>query len=255
MVVSLAFQEWIEGGAIGLLIILNAVSETLMTLSASSALQALASISGSEAKVIRAGQEQIIPLAEIVVGDLILISQGQVIPADIKLTEARDLRVNEALLTGESADMEKRVNDLEPVDEEDEGKEAESKSSGMVFHSTSAVSGSGRGLVVAVGMKTQMGKIAESLAEEESRGKKKTPLEVALDRLGGFIGIFVVIILVVIVVAAILTRVQGPGTPGTEARRYNSDSRSGFRCLCYAGESSGSCHIVLLDRMPNAASE
>lgn len=213
MIVSFAFKEWIEGSVIALLIILNAISETLMTLSASSALQSLASISAAEAVVIRAGIPSIVNVEDIVVGDLIEIQQGKLISADVKLTEASDLRVNESLLTGESNDISKRVNDLEPVDEEDEGEDADLKSSGMVFHSTSAVSGRGRGIVVAVGMKTQMGQIAESLAEEGKSGKKRTPLEMALDRLGGLIGIFVIVILTVIILAAIFTNYKDPSHP------------------------------------------
>eukprot|EP01054_Gregarina_sp_Poly1_P004679 Gregarina_sp_Poly_1__4678@NODE_249_length_10714_cov_159_244576_g218_i0_p2_GENE_NODE_249_length_10714_cov_159_244576_g218_i0NODE_249_length_10714_cov_159_244576_g218_i0_p2_ORF_typecomplete_len1091_score184_55E1E2_ATPase/PF00122_20/6_1e03E1E2_ATPase/PF00122_20/1_1e46Hydrolase/PF00702_26/1_3e43Cation_ATPase_C/PF00689_21/9_9e02Cation_ATPase_C/PF00689_21/2_5e11Hydrolase_3/PF08282_12/6_8e03Hydrolase_3/PF08282_12/2_1e10Cation_ATPase_N/PF00690_26/5_4e10Cation_ATPase/PF13246_6/7_6e09HAD/PF12710_7/5_4e06T len=202
---TLAFKEWPSAIAIGVLVTASSVSSTLMEVSAAKALEALAKLSSPHCEVIRSDERLEIDTADLVVGDLVILQAGDSVPADIRLTEISDLKVNESLLTGEAHDVSKTVDIIRgnpgPFPQN------------LVFSSTTIVNGNGKGIVYAVGMNTQVGLIAEKLAQETAKGVKKTPLEVALDRLGGLIGIAVIIILVIILVVAWLTKYQDPSRP------------------------------------------
>lgn len=204
-ILTLCFKEWTSSIAIGILVLASSISSTLMEMSAAKALEALAQLSSPHCDAIRDGVRMEIESDELVVGDLVVLSSGDSLPADLRFVEVSDLKVNEALLTGESKDISKTAESIEgnpgPFPQN------------LGFSSTTVVSGNGKGIVYAVGLNTQVGLIAEKLAEETNKGVKKTPLEVALDRLGGLIGIFVIIILIIILVVAWLTHYTDPSRP------------------------------------------
>lgn len=204
MVASFVFHEWTEGGAVLILILLNGVSSAVMSLQAANALEALATLSTPHCSVVRQGEERILNVTEVVVGDLVMVKSGETIPADLRLVTSSDLMANESLLTGESEDVHKEAEMDSCLDD---------PGAALLFHSTVVTAGSGRGIVIAVGMQSQIGQIAKSLVKEASKGGKKTPLESALEKLGGTIGIFVVVILIIIIVAAILTNYKDPSRP------------------------------------------
>ncbi len=143
------------------------------------AMEALKRMAAPQARVIRDGQEMTIAACELVPGDIVLLSTGDRVPADMRLVEAVNLRTDEAPLTGESTPVDKKV---EPVD----GEVAVGDRANMAFMGTVVVYGRGKGVVTATGMATEFGKIARLLGEVE---KERTPLQINLDRLGKYIGV------------------------------------------------------------------
>ncbi len=142
------------------------------------AMEALKRMAAPVARVIRGGQEMVVPARELVPGDIVLLSTGDKVPADMRLVQAVNLRTEEAPLTGESTPVEKTVEPLE-------GKVPLGDRANMAFMGTVVVYGRGVGVVTATGMSTEFGKIAALLEAVE---KERTPLQVNLDRLGKLIG-------------------------------------------------------------------
>eukprot|EP01071_Lankesteria_metandrocarpae_P007669 Lankesteria_metandrocarpae@DN4745_c0_g1_i1.p1 len=201
-IVSFAFQEWAEGVVISLVVIFNAALATYMEKSAGDALAKLAKMAAPRCNVIRSGEIVNLDSADVVIGDLIMLGTGDNVSADIRLVEVVELKCNEALLTGESEDVRKT---LEPEDK------TTPFATNLCFASTSVTNGTGTGLVYATGMDSQVGKIAEQLAKE--KGRRLTPLQKGLNRLGGLIGLIAIGVLVIVVGVAILTDYRDPSHP------------------------------------------
>jgi len=142
---------------------------------AGNALQALRRLAAPVARVLRAGAEQILPAAELVPGDMVLLQAGDRVPADLRLLQAVNLRLDESSLTGESLPVAKQVAALS-------GPElAVADRVNMAYAGTSVSYGRGRGVVTATGMATEFGRITGLLQQVES---ERTPLQVNLDRVG-----------------------------------------------------------------------
>eukprot|EP00918_Siedleckia_nematoides_P090869 GHVU01199715.1.p1 GENE.GHVU01199715.1~~GHVU01199715.1.p1 ORF type:complete len:472 (+),score=82.12 GHVU01199715.1:2255-3670(+) len=205
-IVSLGFQEWVEGIAIFVIVLLNACLATYMEKSAGDALAKLASLAAPKCTVIRNGTESIIDAQAIVPGDLVILKTGDSIPADMRCVDVTELMCNEAILTGESEDVRKGLL----------AKDTSTPfATNMCFASTSVTNGKGRGIVVFTGMNTQVGRIAEQL-KKASKGSKLTPLQRGLNKLGGIIGAFAVCVLIVVVLVAVLTNYRDPTHPDTD---------------------------------------
>jgi len=172
--VSVALGERIDGAAILAIVILNAIVGFVQEYRAEQAVAALSKLTAPRARVIRDGQSHVVPAAEIVRGDLLVLAEGDLAAADARLLETSMLRVNEAPLTGESEPVNKRAGVLE-------AKTPLADRTNMLFLGTSVVSGSGLAMVVATGMATEVGHIA-SLIETASGGE--TPLQRRLNILG-----------------------------------------------------------------------
>ncbi|HUV03381.1 MAG TPA: cation-transporting P-type ATPase [Desulfobacteria bacterium] len=148
-------------------IFINAVFTFYQEYKAERAAEALKMLLAPEAKVIRSKKELLIPAREVVVGDIILLSEGDRVPADGRLTEQYELKVNNAPLTGESLPQTRST-------EPERGELLEAKNA--VFSGTTVVSGSGRAVVFATGMGTEFGKIAgltQEIKEEKSPLQKE----------------------------------------------------------------------------------
>ncbi|MBL8111612.1 MAG: cation-translocating P-type ATPase [Acidobacteria bacterium] len=169
-VVSAALGELADAIAIGAIVILNAVVGFLQEYKAERSVLALRSMTAPRARVARDGRPAVIPSAEVVRGDLLLLEAGDIVAADARLLEAHALAVNEAALTGESATVEKTVSPVDPSAPLAERFDC-------VFMGTSIANGTGRAEVLATGMGTELGKIAGLLATAESG---PTPLQVRL---------------------------------------------------------------------------
>ena len=143
------------------------------------ALEALKQIAAPTASVIREGQEIEIPSRELVPGDIVLLRTGDRIPADGRLIESVNLRLDEAPLTGESVPVEKIT---EPILEQ----VAIADRKNMIYMGTVVVYGRGKAITTTTGMATEFGKIASMIQEVEER---QTPLQASLERLGKWIGI------------------------------------------------------------------
>jgi len=183
-----------EALAILAVVLLNAVMGFVQESRAEAAVAALQAMAASDATVVREGERHEVPAAEVVPGDLILIGEGDTIPADARLVDAVALQTAEASLTGESLPVTKAT---EPIDEEASLGDRHN----MIFSGTAATYGHGRAIVTATGMQTEMGRIAGMLHEAKD---DPTPLQRELDRTGKLLGIIVIAIAVVMIVTIIL---------------------------------------------------
>ncbi len=173
--ISLLLGKWDSFIAILAIVILNAVLGVVQEYRAEQAMAALKKMSTPSVRVRRDGIVQDVAAANVVPGDLILLEAGSTVPADARLIEAAALRVQEASLTGESQPVEKdtaTLNDPEmPLGDRHN----------MVYMGTAVTYGRGAAVVVATGMRTQLGRIAELIQSVDS---DKTPLQRRLDELG-----------------------------------------------------------------------
>ena len=175
-------DDWI---VIAVIVILNAIIGFIQEGKADEAIEALKNFAAPDAQVIRDGKEITIKAKEIVPGDILVISEGDMLAADGRLIEQSNLKIEEAALTGESVPVNKHVYPIE----DPECALAERKN--MVFSSTLATYGRGKAIVTATGMKTEVGKIAEMISEAE---EKLTPLQKNLQDFGAWLGKVILII-------------------------------------------------------------
>ncbi len=177
------------------IVILNAVIGTIQEAKAEQSLEALERMSAPQCKVIRGGQVELIESRELVPGDLVVLDTGDSIPADLRLTEAVNLKIQDAALTGESVPEEKFTERIEqddtPLGDRDN----------LGFASSTVTYGRGKGVVVGTGMNTEVGKIATMI---QSVPDTKTPLQEKLDRLGKFLGIGALAICVLLFIVGVL---------------------------------------------------
>ena len=178
-VVSAFLGEWIETGAIMAIVVLNALLGIVQERRAEEALAALKELAAPEASVVRSGHREVIPARQLVPGDIVLLEAGYFIPADIRLLETVNLRIEEAALTGESVPVQKDAGLVLPEDA------ALGDRKNCAFMGTLVAYGRGRGLVAETGMQTQIGLIATMLQAVED---EETPLQKRLDQLGKTLG-------------------------------------------------------------------
>ncbi len=174
-----ALIELFEPFLILLIVVLNAIMGIMQESKAEKALEALKNMSAPHARVIRDGEERIVNASELVVGDIILLEAGDFVPADARLLKSTSLKSEEAALTGESVPSEK---DATVICKEDA---PIGDRTNMVFSGCSITYGTATAVVTAIGMQTEMGKIANLLAGEEDG---QTPLQEKLEKLGGLLG-------------------------------------------------------------------
>ncbi len=196
--IAIALIAWIIEGmdgwpvdaiVIAAIVVLNGVLGYMQESKAQDVVAALARMTAVTSAVMRDGQLLRVPSAELVLGDLLTLGEGDAIGADARLIEATSLRVQEASLTGESEAVLKDAATLREA-------AALGDQLDMVFKGTAVAQGTGRAVVTATGMDTQMGSIAEML---EATQEEPTPLEKEVGRVGRMLGIAVVIIAVVVV--------------------------------------------------------
>ena len=170
-------------------VILNAIVGVIQESKAEEAIEALQKMASPVATVLRDGEHLHVKGEEIVVGDIVVLEAGDVVPADMRLLEVNTIKIEEAALTGESVPVEK---DLVIPEGEDVGI---GDRSNMAFASTNVTYGRALGVVTATGMDTEVGKIAHMLANTE---ESKTPLQENQDALGKWLTIMILVIAVII---------------------------------------------------------
>ncbi len=178
-IISIIVKEPVDAIVIMLIVILNAVLGVVQESRAEEALAALKKMSAPDSQVLRDGKRVTVRSTQLVPGDIVFLEAGNFIPADLRLIESMNLRIDEAALTGESVSVQK--NALAHV-------EAESglgDRKNIAFRGTVVTYGRGKGVVVETGMNTELGKIAELLSAVEN---EQTPLQKALDKLGKTLG-------------------------------------------------------------------
>ncbi len=174
-IISGALGELVDSIAILAIVVLNALVGFYQEFNAEKSLAALKKMTAPRAKVLRGGSVVTIPAAEIVCGDIILLEAGDLVPADIRLFNASAMKCIEAALTGESEAVEKSVRTLDGTDV------PLGDRINMAYMGTVVATGTGKGLVVAAGMNTEIGRIAGMLQAETNEG---TPLQKRLESFG-----------------------------------------------------------------------
>ena len=183
-----------EATAIFAVVLLNAVMGYIQESRAEEAVAALRQMSAAHANVVREGNQRGIPAAEVVPGDIIIVEEGDTIPADARLIQSAALQTAEAALTGESLPISKDTVVIE--DEAELGDQHD-----MIFSGTAVTFGRGHAAVVATGMQTQMGRIAGLLEES---APEITPLQKELAHIGKLLGMIVIVIAVIMIATIII---------------------------------------------------
>jgi len=194
-IVSILVGEITDSLVIIGIVIVNAALGVFQEYRASKAMEALKKMASPNAEVIRDGSRQTLPAAELVPGDVVLLETGDYIPADLRLIESVNLKVEEAALTGESVPVEKNAEVLFK-DEIGLGDQIN-----LGFMSTLVTYGRGKGIVVATGMETIIGKIAEMIQSVE---EEVTPLQRKLAEFGKLLGIVCLVVCAIVFVMGLL---------------------------------------------------
>ncbi len=193
-IISLIMGEEIDAIVIFTIVLVSSTLGFLQEYRAERALEALKKMLSPTVTVIRDSREVAVPVRDVVPGDIIVLKEGDKVPADARIIEAVNLHVNEAPLTGESMPILKEVSALPsgtPLPDR----------RNMVFSGTEVVSGKGKAVVVATGMNTEIGKIARFVTAAE---KEETPLERRAKEIGKWLGLIALSIAALIVIVGVL---------------------------------------------------
>ena len=199
--VSVLLGEVSDAVIIGVVVVLNAAVGMLQEGKAKKALESLKKLTSPKASVIREGRRMEIPAAELVRGDLVWLEAGCQVPADLRLTQSANLKIEESSLTGESLPIEKDAGFLGA------GKLPLGDRRNMAYMSTIVTYGRGQGLVTATGMDTELGRIAGMIAESK---EETTPLQRRLGDLGKVLSLLSLLLCAGLFVIAVLQKRNVP---------------------------------------------
>ncbi len=181
--------------AILVIVLLNAIIGAVQEFRAERAVAALRQMAAPEAQVLRDGQAVTLTASELVPGDVVLLEAGNIVPADLRLLETEEMQADESALTGESHPVDKKTARLENTDLPLGDRQ------NLTFKSSLITHGRGKGVVVATGLETEIGHIAELLRGEAG---VKTPLQKRLTRFGRYLALAVLAICAVVFTAGLL---------------------------------------------------
>lgn len=190
-------NEWTDAAIIMFVVLLNAVLGIIQEARSEAAMEALKQMSTPNAHVRRDGQVVEIPSTQLVKGDIVLLEAGDVVPADLRLVLAKNLKIEEAALTGESVPVEKKSKVIEADDV------ALGDRINMAYSNTNVTYGRGEGVVVATAMDTEVGKIATMLNNAD---ETDTPLKANLNQLGKTLTLMILGICAFVCVVGIFTK-------------------------------------------------
>lgn len=193
--VSIFVGEGLDAGIIIAIVIVNAFLSIYQEGKAEEAIAALQKMSSPKAKVIRDGDHEEVDSNKLVPGDIIVLETGDIVPADLRLIESSNLKIDESSLTGESVAVEKHF------DQVYDGKMEIGDRENLAYSSTIVTYGRGMGVVIETGHKTEIGKIATSIA---TVGDEQTPLQRKLAKLSKTLGILVIVICAVVMGVGLL---------------------------------------------------
>ncbi|MCE4956559.1 cation-transporting P-type ATPase [Macrococcoides caseolyticum] len=186
--------HFLDMSVIILVAFINAIIGYVQESRAERALESIRNMMTSEAIVVRDGRSQTVPSEQLTIGDIVILSSGEKIPADLRLIEANNLKIEESALTGESVAVQKHTQPIEADAVLGDRKN-------MAYSSSSITSGSGIGIVVAIGSDTELGKINQSMAETE---QMTTPLMQQTGQFGKSVSIGIVVISIAIYLFGLL---------------------------------------------------
>ncbi len=195
-VLAFLFSDWLDGVAIGVVILITVLIGFFMEWQAIRSMEALRKMARVSAHALRSGREKDIPSEELVPGDIIFLEMGDVVPADARLIEHEKLAIKESILTGESDQVEKNTKLLKQDTVLPER-------TNMIYKGTLVTRGTARALVVATGKNTELGKISQLTQETES---ERTPLQ---KKLTGLSKRLIALTLVLVVIIAATGYAQG----------------------------------------------
>lgn len=179
-IISIILNEWTEAIVVMAIVVVDMVIGVVQEKKATDAINSLKSMTAPSARALREGEESTVPAAELVPGDIVVLEQGMIVPADMRLITSNNLKVQEAALTGESVPVEKEADDIiesgVPIGDR----------VNMVFSSTIVTYGTALGVVVETGMDSEVGKIARTLDDQDDTD---TPLKQKLNRVGKVLSI------------------------------------------------------------------
>ncbi|MFO7771137.1 MAG: HAD-IC family P-type ATPase, partial [Roseovarius gahaiensis] len=183
-VMTAALQHWIDTGVILAVVIVNAMIGYIQEGRAEQAMDAIRDMLAPRSAVLRDGQRVSVDAAELVPGDIVLLEAGDRVPADLRVLEARGLKAEEAVLTGESVPVDKGT-------ESTAQDVALGDRASMLFSGTLVAAGTGRGVVVAIGIDTQIGRISGMLSRVQTL---TSPLVTQMDRFARWLTVFILIV-------------------------------------------------------------
>ena len=186
--VTAALQHWVDTGVILAVVIVNAVIGFVQEGRAEQAMEAIRGMLAPRSAALRNGRRISVDAADLVPGDIVLVEAGDRVPADLRLIEARGLKAEEAILTGESVPVDKAtppVADGAPLGDR----------TSMLFSGTLVAAGAGRGVIVATGAETQIGRISGLLSQVETL---TTPLVAQMDHFARWLTVFILIVAAVL---------------------------------------------------------
>ena len=194
-ITTLILKEYADSIVIFGAVFLNTIVGYLQENKASRALQALKRVVKHEARVLREGTLHIVDYSEVVPGDVFLLAPGDKIPADARIIESHNLKINEMALTGEWLPAKKKKENISrdvPLADRDD----------MVYMGTVVEDGKGKAICTGIGLSTELGKVAKMVRETE---EGKTPLQKKLSHFSKFIGLIIGIIVIFIFVEGVIT--------------------------------------------------
>ncbi|WP_431297003.1 cation-transporting P-type ATPase [Rahnella sp. PAMC 25559] len=195
-VVTGIMGHWVDTLVILGVAVINALIGFIQENNAEKSLKSIQNMLSSEALVLRSGQQVTVGTDEIVPGDIVLLRPGDKIPADLRLIDVHNLRVEEAILTGESTVVSKKTDSLE-------GEKSIGDRKNLAFSGTTVSSGTASGVVFATGGHTELGHINEMLSSIEDN---KTPLLVQIDKLGKSIFVIILFMMAALLIFGYLLR-------------------------------------------------
>ena len=195
-IVSAAVGEVSDSIVILAIVVVNAFLGIYQEGKAEKSVEALQKMSAPNAKVIREGRQMEVPAANVVPGDIVVLETGDIIPADLRLIESSNLKIEEAALTGESYRLKR-------MQRNNKGKAGIGDRHNMGFSSTIVSYGRGKGLVVGTGHNTEIGHIATTIQSYE---EEQTPLQIKLNQLGKVLGTACLVICAVVFAVGLLQK-------------------------------------------------
>jgi magnesium-transporting ATPase (P-type) len=196
-IATFVLKEYSDSIVIGMVVIINALIGYFQEVKASSAIDKIKQMLQVEATVIRDGRRIDVPAEDLVVGDVVFLEAGDNVPADLRIIDADNLKIQESVLTGEADSVLKDVKVL--PDKTTLGDQVN-----MAFASTAVTNGSGLGIVVATGVNTELGQISSSVEDVKS---KATPLMTEINGLGKYISYGIVIVAMLVGIYGFMTKI------------------------------------------------
>ena len=202
---AFTFSDFADVFVILIVVIINTVMSLIQESKSEAAMEALMKMTAATSKVMRDGKITVIKSEDIVIGDVVVLEAGDAVPADCRILESHSLKAEEAALTGESVPVSKIIDVLYCRDESSDIPLGDRTN--MLYSGSTVVYGRGRAIVTAVGMDTEMGKIAEALSDAE---KELTPLQKKMTELSAFltklvIGICIAVFAIGIIESLVIT--------------------------------------------------